>query len=103
MHEKIQERAVVIEGEKAKLSLPKIVTLYFSRADNPSKQIEIKTSIFEIFENVLRKAAKQLNLSGEISVTGGGFPIDWRNKSVGDIIKEYSTVSFELASVDMLG
>ena len=95
--------AIVVEKEVVKPSLPKVVTLYFSRADNPAKQIEIKTTIFELFENVLRKAAKMLNLHGEISVTGGGTPINWRGKRVKDIITEYSTISFELASVDMLG
>ena len=98
-----RQQAVVIEKEKIEVKLPKVLVLYFARADRPSKQIELKVIREELFERVVKRAAELLDLRGPVSVTGGGEPIDFSGKTVGQVVKEYGVVSFELASVDMLG
>ncbi|MHA1615948.1 MAG: hypothetical protein ACTSX9_01395 [Candidatus Njordarchaeales archaeon] len=84
--------------------LPEIVTLYFQRADNLRKTIAIRTTINDSMERVVLEAAEKLGIkSGRIGLTGGGEPIYFAGKKVGDILREYNIVSFQISSADMLG
>jgi len=102
-HEKktleIAEKKSVVDKE-----IPDIVTLYFQRADNLRHVISIKTTTKDLMERVIESAAKKLGIkSGKIGITGGGEPISFVGKSVGDILREYNTVSFQISSAEMLG
>ena len=98
-----KEKAITIEREE-EIEVPEIVTLYFQRADNLKKVVTIKTTVKDQMERVVVLAAQRLGISrGRIGVTGGGEPINFVGKTVGDILREYNTVSFQISSADMLG
>ena len=102
---KREDRTETVELEKTtELEVPEVVTLYFQRADNLKKVISIKTTMEDSMERVIEKAAKLLNIrGGRIGVTGAGEPIAFVGKKVGDVLREYNTVSFQISSADMLG
>lgn len=101
----IEQKQVAVQAEKKEfVELPEIVELYFERADKPGKGITIRTTTAELFENVVREAARKLNFRNtRVGVLGGATPLSFVGKTVGDIIKELSTVSFQIASAEMLG
>lgn len=108
MQEGVENRAQkleLIQKEQVKLvELPHIVELYFERADKPGHGVTIRVPITELFENVVRDAARKLNFRNtQVGVLGGSTPISFVGKSVGDVIKEASSVSFQIASAEMLG
>ncbi len=103
MSEKRGEKAVLREKEKY-VDVPDVIVLYFQRADNPKRIVSIKTTPNDLMERVVTIAAHKLGIkSGRIGVTGGGEPISLIGKTVGDILREYNTVSFQISSADMLG
>ncbi|MGQ4892529.1 MAG: hypothetical protein ACP6IP_08585 [Candidatus Njordarchaeia archaeon] len=101
-----ETKAKIVEEkiEEKETYVPEIVTLYFQRADNLKKMISIKTTMEDLMDRVVERAAKLLNIrGGRIGVTGAGEPIAFVGKKVGDILREYNTVSFQISSADMLG
>jgi len=99
----VEETSILVEKEE-KVEVPEVVTLYFQRADNVKKTITIRTTVSDLMERVVALAAKQLGIkSGRIGVSGGGTPINFVGKTVGEVLKEYNTVSFHISSADMLG
>ena len=103
MSEEIKERAIGIEKEK-EVEIPEVVVLYFQRADSLKKTVTVKTTLNDLMERVVTIAAQKLGIrSGRIGLTGGGEPISFVGKKVGDILREYNTVSFQISSADMLG
>ena len=106
MANKTLEKAIVIQKEKTEdiIDLPEIVELYFERADKPGKKVSIKVPITELFENVVKEAAVKLKFKNtRVGVLGGGMPISFAGKTVGEVIREVSSVSFQIASAEMLG
>ncbi len=98
-----KEKQVEITKEE-KVEVPEIVSLHFQRADNLKKVVTIKTTLEDSMERVVKKAAKLLNIrGGRIGITGGGEPIAFVGKTVGEVLREYNTVSFQISSSDMLG
>jgi len=100
-----EKKTLTVEKiDKETIELPDIVTLYFQRADNLKKTVTIKTTTSDLMERVVALAAEKLGIkSGRIGLTGGGMPISFIGKTVGDILREYNTVSFHISSADMLG
>jgi len=101
----IEQKQVAIQAEKREfVELPEIVELYFERADRPGKGVTIRTTTSELFENVVRDAARKLNFRNtRVGVIGGSTPLSFVGKTVGDVIKEVSSISFQIASAEMLG
>ncbi|MEX0569521.1 MAG: hypothetical protein Q6363_010270 [Candidatus Njordarchaeota archaeon] len=101
----IEQKQVAIQAEKREfVELPEIVELYFERADRPGKGVTIRTTTSELFENVVRDAARKLNFRNtRVGVLGGSTPLSFVGKTVGDVIKEVSSISFQIASAEMLG
>jgi len=99
----VEQQAVQVEKKKM-VELPEIVELYFERADRPGKGITIRTTTSELFENVVREAARKLHFRNtRVGVLGGSTPLSFVGKTVGDVIKEVSSVTFQVASAEMLG
>ena len=106
MESKIKEvHQVQMQIEEEKIAkLPEIVELYFERADKPGSGVTIRTTTTELFENVVREAARKLKFRNtRVGVLGGSMPLAFVGKTVGDIIRETSTVTFQIASAEMLG
>lgn len=105
MSSKQVNKAVLLQKEKEEyIELPEIVELYFERADKPDKGVTIRVPVTELFENVVKEAASKLKFRNtRVGVLGGGMPISFVGKTVAEIIKEASTVSFQIASAEMLG
>lgn len=100
----VKKKAVAIEKEKEIVEIPEIVVLYFQRADNLKKTVSIRTTTNDMMERIVTLAANKLGIrSGRIGLTGGGVPIAFVGKTVGEILREYNTVSFHISSADMLG
>jgi len=100
-----KEKTVAVEKKEEEIvEIPEVVTLYFQRADNLKKTISIKTTTNDMMERVVTLAAEKLGISsGRIGLTGGGVPIAFVGKTVGEVLREYNTVSFHISSADMLG
>lgn len=94
-----KEKKKAMEKEEAKL-----VTLFFQRTDDLDKDIQIKTTFDESMELVVKRAAKELSLSNsKIGVLVEGKPVNFIDKTVGDLIKKHDAVSYQISSADMLG
>jgi len=101
---KIQKLELVEKSSTKFAELPDVVELYFERADKPGRGITIRVPITELFENVVKEAARKLNFRNtRVGVLGGSSPVSFIGKSVGDVIKETSSISFQIASAEMLG
>ena len=99
-----EKQVKIIKEKEEEIEVPEIVELYFQRADNLKRVVTIKTTMNDLMERVVEKAAKLLNIKGgRIGLTGGGEPISFVGKTVGQILREYNIVSFQLSSSDMLG
>ncbi len=102
--EKEKEEAVAVEKKEEFIEIPEVVVLYFQRADNLKKTVSIRTTTNDTMERVVALAAEKLGIrSGRIGLTGGGVPIAFIDKTVGEVLREYNTVSFHISSADMLG
>ncbi len=101
-----EKKTITVEKSKEEevVELPEVVVLYFQRADNLKKTVSIRTTTNDAMERVVMVAAEKLGIgSGRIGLTGGGVPIAFVGKTVGQVLKEYNTVSFHISSADMLG
>ncbi|MCR8433133.1 MAG: hypothetical protein NDP13_02705 [Crenarchaeota archaeon] len=102
--EKIQKLELIQKEQVKFVELPDVVELYFERADKPGRGITITVPITELFENIVREAAKKLNFKNtQVGVLGGSTPVSFVGKTVKDVIKETSSVNFQIASAEMLG
>ncbi len=100
----MESQKLIVEEKEETLKGPSLVVLYFQRADNPNKTVAIKTTLEDYMERVISVAIKKLGLrSQSIGLLGEGEPIDFIGKTVGEVIKRYNTVTFQLSSADMLG
>ncbi len=101
----MEARQIAVQAEKGEvIKLPEVVELYFERADKPGEGVTIRTTTSELFENVVREAARKLRFRNtRVGVLGGSMPLSFVGKTVGEIIREVSSVSFQIASAEMLG
>ena len=95
----------IVQIEKAEqVKVPKLVTLYFQRTDNPNKTVSIKTTMEDSMERVVALMAKKLGLNPTaIGVLGAGEPVEFAGKTVGEVLREHNTDTFQLTSAEMLG
>ncbi len=98
-----EQQAIQVEKKKL-VELPEIVELYFERADKPGRGVTIRATVTELFENVVREAARRLHFRDtRVGVLGGSMPLSFVGKTVGEVIREVSSVTFQVASAEMLG
>jgi len=103
MKQKLIEEKKLIEREETP-HLKKVVTLFFQRADNLKKTVTIKTTMEELMENAIALACEKLRIrKTSIGITGGGEPVEFVGKTVGEVIKRYNTDTFQIATTSMLG
>lgn len=106
LREKVKEveRQEKSTPKKSKNRTSRVVTVFFQRTDALDKDVSLRTTFDESMDLVVKRAAKELGLSdSKIGVLIEGQPVSFTGKTVGEIIKHYDAVSYQISSADMLG